>query len=121
MTQLADIQSLHWQPALGGDGVVENLDDINQAIRVILRTPKGSDPLRPEFGSNLHLYLDYPVNRARPHVVRESIEAIRHPTLGEPRVTVERVDFYLVEQAHAAITVAWRLADGFAGSTEVQL
>lgn len=118
MTQLADIQSLHWQPALGGDGVVENLDDLNQAIRVILRTPKGSDPLRPEFGSNLHLYLDCPVNRAKPHVVRESVEAIGH---WEPRVSVKQVQFGLVDQAHGVIRVLWRLADGFNGSTEVQL
>ena len=118
MTRLADIQSLHWQPALGGEGIVENLDDLNQAIQVILRTPKGSDPLRPEFGSDLHLYLDYPIHRARPHVVRESVEAIRR---WEPRVAVERVEFYLVEVSHAAIRVVWRLADGFQGTTEVKL
>ena len=118
MTRLADIQSLHWQPALGGEGIVENLDDLNQAIQVILRTPKGSDPLRPEFGSDLHLYLDSPIHRARPHVVRESVEAIRR---WEPRVAVERVEFYLVEVSHAAIRVVWRLADGFQGSTEVKL
>lgn len=121
MTQLTDIQSLHWQPALGGDGVVENIDDIHQAIRVILRTAKGSDPLRPEFGSNLHLYLDSPINRARPHVVRECIEALRHPTMGEPRIVVERVDFYLVGEAHAIAKAFWHLADGFATSTEVRL
>lgn len=118
MTQLADIQSLHWQHALGGDGIVDNLDDLAQAIRVILLTPKGSDPLRPEFGSDLHLYLDYPINRARPHIVRESVEAILR---WEPRVTVERVEFYLVEQARAAVRVTWRLATGPMVSTEVGL
>lgn len=118
MIQLTEINSLHWQPALGGEGVVENLDELNQAIQVILRTPKGSDPLRPEFGSDLHQYLDYPINRARPHVVRESIEAIRR---WEPRVTVDHVEFYLVDAAHVAIRVVWGLADGFQGSTEVKL
>lgn len=118
MTQLSDIQSLHWQPALGGDGVVENLDDLNQSIQIILRTAKGADPLRPEFGSDLQRYLDYPVNRARPHVVRESVEAIGR---WEPRVSVSQVQFGLVDQAHGTIKVLWRLADGFAGSTEVQL
>lgn len=119
MTRLADIQSLHWQPALGGEGrIVENLDDLDQAIQIILRTPKGSDPLRPEFGSNLHEYLDHPIHRARPHVVRESVEAIRR---WEPRIDVERVAFDQVDVAHAAIRVVWRLADGFQGSTEVRL
>ncbi|MET0264711.1 MAG: GPW/gp25 family protein [Duganella sp.] len=121
MTQHNDIQSLHWQPALGGAGIVENIDDIHQSIRIILRTSKGSDPLRPEFGSNLHLYLDSPINRARPHVVRECMEALRHPTMGEPRIVVERVDFSLAGDAHASATVFWRLADGFAATTEVAL
>ena len=65
----------HWQPALGGNGEVTGLEDLRQAIAIILRTPRGSDPLRPEFGSNLHLYIDYPVNRARPHLVRETVDA----------------------------------------------
>lgn len=118
MTRLADIQSLHWQPALGGEGVVENLDDLNQAIRVILLTAKGSDPLRPEFGSDLQRYIDYPIDRARPHLVRESIEAIGR---WEPRLTVERVECYLTGVSHLAIRVVWRLADGFKGATEVML
>lgn len=121
MTRLADIRTLHWQPALGGDGIVENLDDPDQAIRVILLTPKGSDPLRPKFGSNLHVYLDYPIHRARPHVVRETVEAIGDPVYGEPRVTVERVEVTLAGIAHLAVRVTWRLADGFKGTTEVAL
>ena len=119
MTPLSQITARNWQLALDQPGdVVADLDDISQCIRVILTTPKGTDPLRPEFGSDLHLYLDYPIHRARPHVVRESVEAIRR---WEPRVTVERVEFYLVEVSHAAIRVVWRLADGFQGSTEVKL
>jgi hypothetical protein len=30
MTQLSDITSIHWQPKLGGDGVVTNYDDSGQ-------------------------------------------------------------------------------------------
>ena len=68
--------SVFWQPALQAPGeIVRGLDDIRQAIQIILRTPRGSDPHRPEFGSNLHLYIDWPVDRAIPHVVRESVEA----------------------------------------------
>jgi phage baseplate assembly protein W len=118
MTRLADIHSLHWQPALGREGVVENLDDLHQAIQIILRTRKGSDPLRPEFGSDLHLYLDHPMPRARPHLVREAIGAIRR---WEPRVSVERVEFSLVAEAHAALRVVWRVADGTLRMTEVRL
>ncbi|MDF0764122.1 baseplate protein, partial [Escherichia coli] len=46
--------SVFWQPALQAPGeIVRGLDDIRQAIQSILRTPRGSDPHRPEFGSNL--------------------------------------------------------------------
>lgn len=118
MTQLKDISSLHWQTALGGDGIVENIDDIHQAIAIILRTPQGADPLRPEFGSKLHDYIDYPIHRARPHVVRESVEAIAR---WEPRVTVERVSFEFGEPGQALVKVFWRLPDGFADQTAVAL
>lgn len=121
MTRLTDISSLHWQPALGADGVVENLDDVQQAVRVILCTPKGSDPLRPQFGSNLHRYLDYPEDRARPHVVRETVEAIGDPLYGEPRVTVERVVFERLTPGHIRLHIALRLVNGVAIDTEVVL
>lgn len=121
MPRLSDISSLHWQPALGGDGIVENFDDLHQTICVILRTPKGADPLRPLFGSNLHRYLDYPVDRARPHVVREAVEAISDPVYGEPRVTVERVLFEHVSPGHVRLRVKSRLANGVQIETEVSL
>lgn len=118
MTRLADIQSLHWQPAFGGDGVVENLGDLDQAIQVILRTPKGADPLRPEFGSNLHQYIDYPITRARPHIVRESIEAIR---TWEKRLTVVDVVVEVVETSTIRVRVVWKVAAGILNETEVLL
>ena len=106
----------HWQPALGGDGAVTGLDDLRQAIAIILRTPRGSDPLRPEFGSSLHLYIDYPINRARPHLVRETVEAIRR---WEPRLSVVRVAVTQEGDAGVKISVVFRLANGLEASAEV--
>lgn len=106
----------HWQPALGRDGEVTGLDDLRQAIAIILRTPRGSDPLRPEFGSNLHLYIDYPVNRARPHLVRETVEAIRR---WEPRLSVVRVAVSQEGVAGVKIAVVFRLASGIEATAEV--
>ncbi|UTH76104.1 GPW/gp25 family protein [Chromobacterium sp. IIBBL 290-4] len=131
MTKLTDITSLHWQPALqprgqkpgpnGFPDIVENLDDIHQALRIILGTPKGSDPLRPEFGSDLHRYLDYPIDRARPHVVREAVAAISHPRYGEPRIELVRVLFSVDGDASARLCAQWKLADGVIRETELKL
>lgn len=111
--------SLYWQPALAADGVVTGLADIHQSIRVILKTRKGTVPHRPEFGSNLHLYLDWPQNRVKPYLVRESRAAIHHPTEGEPRAEVVEV-----EVVHALgrvlLLVRWRPKGGVAlEATEV--
>ncbi|WP_434632061.1 GPW/gp25 family protein [Chromobacterium sp. CV08] len=130
MLNLSDISSLHWQPALqprdGKPGantvdIVENLDDIHQALRIILGTPKGSDPLRPEFGSDLLRYLDYPVDRARPHVVREAVAAISHPLYGEPRIQLLRVLFSVDADGGAHLCAQWKLADGVIRETELRL
>ncbi len=117
MTRLSDISSVHWQPALKSLDVVEAEADIDQSIRVILGTPKGSDPHRPDFGSNLHLYLDYPIDQAVPHLVRETVEAIR---LWEPRCELVKVT-PSIEEAQITLRVQWKLADGVKRETEVRL
>ena len=42
-----------------------------------IRTTKGTDPLRPEFGSNVYKFVDYPVNVAVPNVKKELVEALQ--------------------------------------------
>ena len=73
-----------YQPALSGQvaghpsglasdrygEIVTGVADIGQCIYIILATPKGSDPHRPTFGSEINLYIDYPIDAARPHSVR---------------------------------------------------
>ncbi|NMX64771.1 GPW/gp25 family protein [Pseudomonas sp. WS 5079] len=115
-TPYTSITAAHWQPALGTSGeVVEGLRDIDQAIRIILTTPKGSDAHRPEFGSNLHLYIDWPTNRVTPHLVRETVDAIR---AWETRVTVVQVQVS-IDGSHVTVRVQWRVADGVPQLTEV--
>ena len=111
-----NITATHWQPALGTTGeIVEGLRDIDQSLRIILTTPKGSDPHRPEFGSNLHLYLDWPTNRVTPHLVREAIEAIRR---WEPRVSVIAVNIHINAQ-QIIVRVQWRVTGQLPQLTEV--
>jgi uncharacterized protein len=110
------ITAAHWQPAHGTSGeVVQGLRDIDQAIRIILCTPKGSDPHRPEFGSNLHLYLDWPTNRVTPHLVREAVDAVRQ---WEPRVSVVQVQIQ-IHAAQVIVRVQWRVAGEIQQLTEV--
>ncbi len=115
-TSYTSITAAHWQPALGSPGeAVEGLRDIDQAIRIILTTPRGSDPHRPEFGSDLHLYIDWPTDRVVPHLVREAVEAIRR---WEPRVILVQV-LTEIEEAHITLRVQWKVADGVLQQTEV--
>ena len=117
MTRISDISSLHWQPALDAEGIVTAEADIHQCLRTILRTPKGSDPHRPEFGSNIHLYIDHPTNQAIPHLVREAVESIRR---WEPRCTLVRVT-PRIDAAHITLRIIWRLADGVQRETAFQV
>jgi phage baseplate assembly protein W len=121
MTPVTAITSKDWQVRLGAPGeVVTGLADIAQCLNIILATPRGTDPLRPEFGSDLWRYLDWPMDRALPHIVRESIDAIE---TWEPRVEVLGVEPRLGEAAGQAIVrIVWRLAAGTAAQrTEVIL
>ena len=111
--------SLHWQPAYGGEGFAVAYDDLRQAIHTIIATRVGSDPLRPDFGSRVQDYLDWPIDRARPHVVRETVAAIRK---WEPRVSVKRVRVAAdpADPARLAVNVHFIAADGVEVSAEVR-
>lgn len=119
---LSEIESVWWSQKLGQIGAIAtDAADINQAIAIILSTPLGSDPHRPEFGSELFDYIDYPINEAGPHLVRESFGAIGR---WEPRIEIEDVQvFPAFEQIHKVlIQVVWRLRDdGTQGAAEVLL
>jgi uncharacterized protein len=94
--------------------VVSDVADINQCVRVILTTPRGSVPHRPEFGADLQAYLDWPVNLARPHLVREVTLAL---AAWEPRMQVLDVAFDSGGAAGEALAcvVGWRFADAVSG------
>lgn len=74
---LTDIQSADWSLALGEQGaVVEDVDDIDQCIRTILGTRRGSVPLEPLFGCDAWQWLDAPVDIALPNVVGDVLAAL---------------------------------------------
>ena len=124
---LSDIKSADWSLMLDSEGrpgsgignVVMGVDDVDQCIAIILTTPKGTDVLRPTFGTDLWKYIDAPIGEAGPAVVREVTQSI---TQWEPRVKVLSVTSTplagVVTQpgAHVEITVAWQLNLGGASS-----
>jgi phage baseplate assembly protein W len=107
-TALAGINHVDWQPKLGEPGsVVQGLDDIHQCISIILTTPLGADPHRPEFGSDVWRHIDKPIAEAFPLIVREAVDAVAR---WEPRVDVIRVvRLEGTAPAHLSIRVDWRL------------
>ncbi len=89
MATLNEIKSVDWQPKINEIGnIVEGIDDIDQCIKIILMTRKGTDPHRPEFGSDIWQYIDYPINEAVPNIIRETFDAI---ALWEIRVQINAV------------------------------
>lgn len=121
MTPLTSINARNWQLALGQPGdVVSDLDDISQCIRVILTTPKRTDPLRPEFACDLWPYIDRPIDQAIPHIVREAWDAIE---TWEPRVQLIRIEPRLGDDpGQIVLRVIWRMRDSAQqNTTEVTL
>jgi phage baseplate assembly protein W len=116
---LDEIRAADWSLALDRNGglgrVVEGIDDVNQAIEIILTTPKGSDPLRPTFGADLWQYIDFPINAAVAAIVREVTDAV---TQWEPRVKLlsvkaeQAADANAQAGAHLSVSVKWELELG---------
>lgn len=119
MARLNEIKYVDWQPKLNQVGdIAEGVDDINQCIAVILSTQKGSVPHRLTFGSNIHLYVDYPVKQAVPNIIRETVDAINE---WEPRIDVDSVNVEIVEST-INIKISWTLKNSSTTSeTEVVL
>lgn len=82
-------RSAYWQISSLGVGLIaEGLEDIRQCIDFILRTKRGSDPLRPLFGSNVFNWIDAPDKQAIPNIKKEIIDALGN---WEKRIQVIRI------------------------------
>ena len=103
-----DIKTKNWQISSVGVGyIAEGLADIRQCLDLLLRTQKGSDPLRPDFGCDVFQYVDKPLTYAIPNIIRNIIESIE---IWEKRVTLHKVT-YEIEESHVKFFVTCRLVD----------
>jgi len=75
---------------------IESLEeDIAQSIEVILTTPKGSKIFEPEFGSELHKFIDNVSPSVIPQIVAEVWKALQR---WEPRIRLINVDVKRLEK-----------------------
>lgn len=103
------IPYLHWQMRIGRRAtafgeIVHGLDDIDQAIKTIALTEKGSVPTAPEKCVELKPYIDRRPAWAIPYITRELFDGI---TAFEPRVVVESVQISFEDYDHARFPVFW--------------
>jgi phage baseplate assembly protein W len=78
----------NWQVSITDPSkLIEGVEDIAQCVYIILTTIKGSDPLRPDFGSDVYLYLDKPMNEAQPMLIYAATEAVQK---WEKRIDVKK-------------------------------
>jgi phage baseplate assembly protein W len=105
---VTSLRSTNWQISTAGFGVVaEGLEDVRQCLDIILRTTKGTDSFRPEFGSDIYQYIDYPVNVAVANIKRSILEAVE---IWEKRVKVVSISHSIVE-SRLFFKVTYQLVD----------
>lgn len=97
MTELnTEVSSGNWAMMVSEDGfgqIVQGISEVNQTIGLILSTQKGTDPFRPNFGSDIFEHISKPIDVAAANMTRDIIDAV---TRWEPRVDVISVSY--VEQ-----------------------
>ncbi|MGC6246732.1 GPW/gp25 family protein [Pasteurella multocida] len=86
---------------------MQGIDDIHLCIANILNTIRGTDILRPEFGSDHFRYIDQPEDIAVPHFVREITFAL---SLWEKRINVDEIKVS-GNAPHFSFTIFWSLKE----------
>lgn len=123
---VSEIKRVWWQGRMGGQealgSAVLDGEDLNQSITIILSTPKGTDPFRPNFACNLGQYLDRPIHTAGPFIIREAMQAI---LTWEPRIAVTEAEviFATPEYSTSLLRISWALRENptIVGLTDVRI
>lgn len=99
-------------------GADDDLAVLDQQIRIVGGTQRGSVPHQPHFGIDWHEILDLPASVAFPVLVRQLTEAIKRWV---PRVHVTSIEPAVVEGAPERVTarVVWQPAVGAPRAVEV--
>jgi uncharacterized protein len=101
-----DITSAEWSLSLRGQGEVEQgFDDINQCIKLIVSTQRGTDPMRPNFGCDLWRFMDYGINVAAARMTNEILSAL---ATWETRIEVTNINYSTLEES-VTFNILWIL------------
>lgn len=107
-TNINDIEAYDWQVQLhDANSIVEGVDSIKQSIYLILSTPVGAIPHRPDFGCNAWKYIDYPTSSAIPNIITEAIRSVRNY---EKRVDLTNIIANL-EGGHITFNLTFKIKD----------
>lgn len=93
-TKLQDISATNWQLSTRALGEIsQGIEDIRQCIGTILTTTKSSDPIRPQFGSDIWRYMDDNVTTAVADMSAEIIDCINK---WETRIQIKKLTYDVV-------------------------
>jgi len=92
----------NWQVSMEDPAKIVGRMILVQSINIILTTIPGSDPLRPEFGSNVYQYLDKPLPSVMGKIIYEATTAIGR---WEKRLEVTRITASRNDAVHTVFTI----------------
>lgn len=102
---LDEIKTKEWSLSMAGLGeIVTGVYDIMQCMQIIVRTQKGSDPFRPDFGCDIFIRIGMPINAAAPLMVQDIQAAIKR---WEPRAEVQDATFFFTQPSKLTIRIFW--------------
>jgi phage baseplate assembly protein W len=120
MTKLSEISQPNWTMSLSKQGeVVQGIDEISQNIMVIVKTQKGTDPLRPDFGTDLLGSIDRPLNERVPQLIKDIVDAVN---TWETRAEVKNVSYKITGDGGLELIISWvDRVSGIPGKTKVTI
>ncbi len=108
MGDFRQIDSPTWAMGLKRGQIVKDVAAINQSIFLILTTSRGTDPMRPLFGSTIYQYLGTPTNIAIAGIKASIVEAL---SVWEKRIQVVRVT-HKVSVDKLQFIIVYKAGDG---------
>jgi phage baseplate assembly protein W len=107
--KLTDITQPNWTLSLKRPGeIVTGVDAISQNIIVIAKTQRGTDPLRPNFGTDFISMIDGPVNERVPVFIKDLVDSV---AIWETRADITNVSYSIGSDGRVYFEITWTERD----------